>query len=105
MPRPRTSRIDDPVADCTVVESPQSAGPPIMVGHNGGTALAGGGVALPASRSSTRVLGSSESRLASTQPAAPAPTTTKSNEFDGLDRVDMGVPLATLLLTVIPKER
>ena len=89
MPRPRTSRTDDPVADCTVVESPQSAEPPIMVGHSGGTALAGGGVALPASRSSTRAPGSSESLLASTQPAAPAPTTMKSNQFDGLDRVVM----------------
>ncbi|BBZ47676.1 hypothetical protein MPRM_49570 [Mycobacterium parmense] len=78
MPRPRTSRIDDPVADCTVVESPQSAELPIMVGHNGGTALAGNGVALPASSSNTRALGSSESRLAITDPAVPAPTTMKS---------------------------
>jgi hypothetical protein len=82
MPRPRTSRTDDPVADCTVVESPQSAELPIMEGHNCGTALARGGVALPASISNTFVLGCSESRLAITQPAAPAPTTMKSYEFD-----------------------
>jgi hypothetical protein len=85
MPRPRASRTDDPVADCTVVESPQSAGPPIMLGHNCGIALAVGGLALPASRSNTRVLGSSESRLASTEPATPEPTTMKSCELDGFD--------------------
>ncbi len=83
MPRPRTSRTDDPVADCTVVESPQSAELPIMLGHNGGEALAGGGVALPASTSSTRAPGSAESRPAITEPARPAPTTTKSYEFGG----------------------
>src|ERR1044072_843606 len=33
----------------------------------------------PASRTSTRVPGSSDSRLASTQPAPPPPTMTKSN--------------------------
>jgi hypothetical protein len=84
MPRPRTSRTDDPVAVCTVVESPQSAEPPIMLGHNCGIALAGGGVALPASRSNTLALGSSESRLEITEPATPAPTTTKSYEVDGM---------------------
>jgi hypothetical protein len=78
------------VADCTVVESPQSAGPPIMLGHNCGVELAVGGLALPASRSSTRALGSSESRLPITQPATPAPTTMKSYELDGFD---MWVPL------------
>ena len=83
-------QTDDPVADCTVVESPQSAGPPIMLGHNCGVALAVGGLALPASRSNTRVLWSSQSRLASTEPATPEPTTMMSYELDGFD---MGVPL------------
>ena len=63
-----------------------------MVGHNCGTALTVGIVALPASINNTVVLGSSESRPAITQPAAPAPTTMKSNEFDGLGRVDMRCP-------------
>ena len=44
------------------------------VGHTGAVALAGGGVAPPASRSSTRALGSSVSRLAITDPAVPTPT-------------------------------
>jgi hypothetical protein len=56
-----------------------------MLGHNRGVALAVGGLALPASRSSTRALGSSESRLPITQPATPAPTTMKSYELDGFD--------------------
>jgi hypothetical protein len=44
------------------------------VSHTGGVALAGGGVAPPASRNSTRALGASVSRLAITDPAVPAPT-------------------------------
>ena len=86
---PGPAATDDPVADCTMILSPQSAEPPIMVGHNCGTALAGGGVALPASgaaRACARLLREPAGDHAAGGAGA---TTMKSNEFDGVDRVDM----------------
>src|SRR6185437_12994032 len=47
----------------------------------------------PASSSSTRFLGSAESRLASTQPAEPAPTMTKSNSSDWSIAFPLAPPL------------
>ena len=67
---------------CGTVQKPQSYG----LGLSGGMMLpmpAGMLISIelsrpPASSSSTRVRGSADSRLASTQPALPAPTITKS---------------------------
>ena len=78
MPRPRGIGTAVPVADCTVVVSPQLDSPVRSAGHAGGIALRGCGVAPPASSNNTRALVSSDSRAAMTQPALPAPTTTKS---------------------------
>ena len=53
-PRPRGTGVARPVADWIVDVSPQFHSPAERVGHNGGTAPSGGGVALPASSSNTR---------------------------------------------------
>jgi hypothetical protein len=76
--RPRGHFIAVPVAACTTVVSAQSADVPCRAGQAGGTDIASSGCRLPASSSSTRAAPPSDSRAASTHPAVPAPTTTKS---------------------------
>ena len=76
--RPRGHVIAAPVAVCTTVVSAQSADVPCSVGQAGGTDIASSGAQLPASSSSTRAAPVSDNRAASTHPAVPAPTTTKS---------------------------
>ena len=84
-PRPRANADAVPVADWTTVDSPQFHPVSTSDGHAGGCALSGSGVAPPASRTSTRVLLSSDSRAAMTEPAVPAPTTMKSYELCDVD--------------------
>jgi hypothetical protein len=81
-PRPLAQRIGMPEAVSATVVSAQSAEVPSRLGHAAGTAIASGGPRPPASSRSTRAPSSSDSRAAITQPAVPAPTTTRSYSPD-----------------------
>ncbi len=58
--------------------SPQFAGESTRATHAGGCSAPAGGSAAPASSNSTDASGFSDSRAASTHPAVPPPTITKS---------------------------
>src|SRR5258708_24088410 len=72
-PRPRGQGIVVPVAVCTTEVPAQSADVPCRVVQAAGAVSTG--CRLPASSRSTRESASSDNRAASTQPAAPPPTT------------------------------
>lgn len=92
MPRPRGRSATVAVADGRMVDSPQSDPRWMSEGRSGGTAPVGNGVGLPASSTSPRAFWSSDSRAAMTDPAVPAPTTMKSDEFGDLDMGSLLVP-------------
>src|SRR5215208_2208621 len=78
--RPRGMRWVRPsVPDCGVETYCQSTSVPHSEKYWRGTRIASRSSAPPASRRRTEADGSTESRLASAQPAEPAPTTTTSN--------------------------
>src|ERR1700754_4388718 len=77
--RPRGNRTRGPPGTSTDT-SPPSIDDPTSVGQAPGSPAASSGSRLPASTNKTRAPASSLSREASTQPAVPAPTITKSYE-------------------------